>query len=58
MLEPLVLRIPFSLMSSTFHLRPRLMLLAWSHRLYTVAICQWIQGQWVCLERHFTPLHQ
>ena len=57
-LEPSVLCIPLSLMSSASHLYPRLTSLAWSRRLYTVAIYQWIQGRRVGLERHFTPLHQ
>ena len=50
--------LPFSLMSSASHLRPRLTPLAWSHRLYTIAICLWIQDRQVGLECCFTPLHQ
>ena len=50
MLEPSILCLPFNLMSSASHLCPRLTPLAWSHRLYTAAICQWIQSRRVGLE--------
>ena len=52
--------IPLSLMSSAFHLQPRLTPSVWSHKLHTVAMCQcqWIQGRQVCLECCSTPLYQ
>ena len=57
-LEPSLSYTPFSSMSSISHLCPMLTPSAWSHRLHTVAMCQWIQGRRVWLERCSMSLYQ